>query len=369
MVTSLRSGELRAVNPLNKGATMLRNYIEYVEQGGILPPDPVTTTGDETNDFEDSIAMSLRDRGLIVDEQVGTSEYRIDLAIRDPRDKNRYVMAVECDGATYHHTKTARDRDMLRQEVLESQGWKIYRVWSTDWFRDRNEALKRLLFGLEVAKRAPVEESIWATSMIHDEHDIENGSATESLQTVYEGKYKPGIPYRKYYSSNKSSWELLNKNYTAQLARVIVNIVEYESPININTIMERLKEIYRVSRAGANIKNNVRHAIERSTQWLNLILRGKFLYKDRDKIEEFRIPAQGVVRGLDRIAPEEIENAILYLVENQFGYAREHVPKAILEIFDIGKSRTENTAVIESAVDRLLSSGKLSLSGYTLYLS
>jgi len=373
LVTSLRSGELSGINPLNKGAKMLRNYIEYVEQGGKLPADPVTATNDETNDFEDSIAMSLRNRGLIVDEQVGACEYRIDLAIRDPRENNRYVMAVECDGATYHHTKTARDRDVLRQEVLESQGWKIFRVWSTDWFRDREEALKHLLFALEVCKKAPIEESVQATPMIQKVNNtqrlLDNDPGTENLQKVREGKYKPGIPYRKYSSFNRNLKELLNKNYTAQLARAIANIVEYESPIYFNVIIERLKEVYGVTRAGANIQSNVNHALERATKWLNLIKRNGFLYRNSVKIDEFRIPAQHVVRTLNQIAPEEIENAILYLVENQFGYARESIPKAIMEIFGIGKNRIENPEIIESAIDRLLDSGKLYLSGYTLYLS
>ena len=111
------------------------------------------------------------------------------------------------------------------------------------------------------------------------------------------------------------------------------------------------------------------HAIERCTRWSNLIKRARFIYRNADKIDDFRIPAQEVVRGLDQIAPEEIENAILYLVEDQFGFAREHIAKAILEIFGIGKNRAERIKIIESGVDRLLNEGRLNLNGYTLYLS
>lgn len=374
LVTSLRSHELSAINPLNKGAIMLRNYIQYVEQGGKLPSDPVTATNDETNDFEDSIATSLRDRGLIVDEQVGASEYRIDLAIRDPRDRNRYIMAVECDGATYHHTKTARDRDMLREEVLRSQGWKIYRVWSTDWFRNREEALKGILSGLEAAKRAPAKDSVLAKAKVQDANSTEvllnNDLVTERQSTAHKRKYKLGVPYHKYSLNKKSSSrELLNKNGTVQLATAITSIVKYESPIHIDVIIERLKEIYGVSRAGANIQKNVTHAIERSVRWSDLINKEGFIYKTKDDTNVFRVPAEGVVRGLEQIAPDEIENAILYLVEDQFGFAREHVSKAILEVFGIGKNRAEPTEIIEAAVDRLLNKKKLNLNGHTLYLS
>ena len=376
LVTSLRSHELGAINPLNKGAIMLRNYIKYAEQGGKFPSDSTTVINEGTNDFEDSVATALRDRGLVVDEQVGTSEYRIDLAIRDPRDKNRYIMAVECDGATYHSAKTARDRDMLRQEVLQSQGWKIYRVWSTDWFRDSEEALKGILSGLETAKRSSSEESVQVTPIIDDANNIRDLSndvlALKKSPSIHKRKYKPGIPYQKYTLSNnrkKNPKELMSMNCTPQLAEVIANIVKCESPIQTDIIIERLKEVYGVSRAGPNIKRNVDYAIRCSIRWSNLLRRGKFIYKNENKINNFRIPAQEVVRGLNQIAPEEIENAIVYLIEDQFGFARKLIPKAILEVFGIGKNRGEPTKLVESAIDRLLNEGRLKLNGYTLYIS
>lgn len=373
LVTSLRSHELSAINPLNKGAIMLRNYIQYAEENGKLSSDPVTTTNEETNDFEDSIATSLRDRGLTVDEQVGASEYRIDLAIRDSRDMNRYVMAVECDGATYHHTKTARDRDILRQEVLQSQGWKIYRVWSTDWFRDREEALKGILSALELAKKAPAKDSVQATPYYQEENSSKpsNDATIEGSSPNRERLYNAGVPYRKFFSTTKknATRELLNKNRVSQLSGVIVKLVECESPIHKDILIERLKESYGVSRAGANIQNNVKHAINIATQWRSLKYRGGFLYKNGNEINEFRIPAQGVTRGISQIAPEEIKNAILYLVEDQFGFAQEYAPKAILDIFGIGKNRTEPTEIIESVIDKLLREKKLNLNGHTLYLN
>ena len=373
LVTSLQSHELSGINLLNKGAIMLREYIRYAENDGILSSEPVTETNEETNDFEDSIAVSLRDRGLIVDEQVGASEYRIDLAIRDPRDLNRYIMAVECDGATYHHTKTARDRDILRQQVLQSQGWKIYRVWSTDWFRDREKALKGILTGFEQAKITPSEESIQAPPIENEntETKIENSvDPVNNKLSSNQRKYKAGIPYHKYLVFRKNySSELLNKNRTPQLTDIIGKIVLFESPIHFDLIEERLKKIYGISRAGNNVKKNIAYAITMSVHWSDLEIKGKFLYKKGPKINIFRIPSEDVIRGIEQIAPEEIENAILYLVEDQFGFAKEQLPKAILKVFGIGKNRLEDTENIELAIDNLLEKEKLSLNGNTLYLN
>lgn len=374
LVTSLRSHELGAINTSNKGAIMLRNYIQYVEQGGKLPADPVTATGDETNDFEDSIATALRDSGLTVDEQVGASEYRIDLAIRDPRDLNRYIMAVECDGATYHHTRTARDRDVLRQEVLQSQGWKIYRVWSTDWFRDGDKELKAMLSWLESVKRCPVDESVQAEPMRKDQSEDEGGTfdfKDNNVPPKRDTKYKPGFPYQKFAlttNRTKNSKELMDSDRVGQLEEIISTIVKSESPVHIDVILERLKEVYGVSRAGANIQRNVDYAIKRSIQWSNLIKRGKFMYKNNNKVSGFRIKSIDLFRSLSLIPPEEIENAILYIVEDQFGYNREQLPKAVLEVFGLGSSRGEPIRLITTATERLLDKEELKLNGFTLYL-
>jgi very-short-patch-repair endonuclease len=90
---------------------------------------------------------------MSVHKQVGCSGFRLDLAVVDPRAPGRYLLGVECDGATYHSSATARDRDRLRQEVLEGLGWRICRVWSTDWLRDRAGQVLRVLAALENAQR------------------------------------------------------------------------------------------------------------------------------------------------------------------------------------------------------------------------
>jgi superfamily I DNA and/or RNA helicase len=113
LVTSIRSHELSGISPNNRGAVALRDFITYAERNCELPQPPSAPTAEETNDFEDAVATALRDRGLAVDQQVGASKFRIDLAVRDRRDPSRYVLGVECDGATYHSTRTARDRDVL----------------------------------------------------------------------------------------------------------------------------------------------------------------------------------------------------------------------------------------------------------------
>ena len=94
-----------------------------------------------------------------VDKQVGSAGFKIDIAARHPDQPGRYMLAIECDGATYHSALWARERDRLRQEILKNMGWRFHRIWSTDWFYRRGEAIQKLKAALEdarVATSAPV---------------------------------------------------------------------------------------------------------------------------------------------------------------------------------------------------------------------
>ena len=141
LVTSLRSGQIKESK--HYGPQILKKYLEYAEKGELTDLER-RTSGSTENAFEESIKEALTNRGYLVDAQVGSGGYSIDLAIRDPNDKSRYILAVECDGKAYHSSYSARANDRLRQEVLEAKGWTFFRIWSTDWNRDPISELNQL---------------------------------------------------------------------------------------------------------------------------------------------------------------------------------------------------------------------------------
>ena len=161
LVASVRSHDIDLTRTNSRGVALLRAYLEYAERGVEALGTELLDEGTEEHDspFEAQVAEALRQRGLIVRPQVGCSGFRIDLALVDPDHRGRYVLGVECDGATYHSSSTARDRDRLRQEVLEDLGWKIVRIWSTDWVRDPERQIRKVLKAYERALTEPLRES------------------------------------------------------------------------------------------------------------------------------------------------------------------------------------------------------------------
>lgn len=145
--SSMTAADIRPTEASNRGVHALRNYLEYIQTQQL---ETARLTGREPDsDFEVFVAKAIRAKGFEVVAQVGVANYFIDLAIVDPNRSGTYLLGIECDGATYHSSKAARDRDRYRQEVLEKLGWKLYRIWSTDWFKNPDMEIQKLLEAIE----------------------------------------------------------------------------------------------------------------------------------------------------------------------------------------------------------------------------
>lgn len=159
LYASIRSSDLDLGKTQARGVQALKEYLHLAEHGTALATS--APRGDHDSPLEAAIAQALREKGHEVHAQIGAAGFSIDLAIVDPAHPGRYLLGIECDGATYHSSPTARDRDRLREEVLRRLGWRIVRVWSTDWFKRRERAFARLVQQVDEAKAlrvAPVVE-------------------------------------------------------------------------------------------------------------------------------------------------------------------------------------------------------------------
>lgn len=193
LYTSLRPEDIVMDGSTPDGTKALRNYLEYARTGSL--PTIEETGREADSDFEISVMDMLKMRGYEVTPQLGVAGYRIDIAVKHPDAPGSYLAAIECDGATYHSALSVRDRDRIRQEILESLGWRgrIWRIWSTDWFRTPRQETEKLISFLEdlreswkpehASGEAWIEEGQGAgqpmTSVIQQAEAIENTDQAE----------------------------------------------------------------------------------------------------------------------------------------------------------------------------------------------
>jgi len=137
------------------GVKSLKEFLEYAENLTLGTQGPDTQTKEP---FEDAIASFLEENGYTVDRQIGCAGFRVDLAIVDDENPGKYILGITTDGKMYASSKVARDRDRLREQVLNGLGWKLYHLWSTDWYRNRDLGRKKLLEFVEKSIRETREE-------------------------------------------------------------------------------------------------------------------------------------------------------------------------------------------------------------------
>ena len=188
--SSIRAEQIDLNRTRAVGVQDLKAFLDYAERGSIaLPSRDEGSLGPAENAFEEAVADALRAKGWEVRTQIGASGFRVDLGVVHPDYAGSYLAGIECDGARYHSSATARDRDKVRQAVLEGLGWTILRVWSTDWFRHPLVVAERLHDNLEQLLeedrevRATIEDEA-AEQTTEDELPRVSDDAAEIVQLV-----------------------------------------------------------------------------------------------------------------------------------------------------------------------------------------
>jgi very-short-patch-repair endonuclease len=162
----------------------LKHYLEFAEKGPIALAEQSTAAygvDQFDSDFEQAVAWALRDKGWKVQTQIGVSKFRVDLGITHPDQPGVYLAGIECDGATYHSSPSARDRDRVRHCILENLGWRLVRLWSTDFFQDPEEAIAKIDRRLNEILE---EDRSKAEFKQHDQVAIVAPSETSNLDTI-----------------------------------------------------------------------------------------------------------------------------------------------------------------------------------------
>jgi very-short-patch-repair endonuclease len=151
--SSMRSEQILIGEGKNEGVVDFHRFLRYCETDRrVAVPDLGSRTGQSMDSpFEEAVAAFLRAEGYTIEPQVGVCGYFVDLGVRHPRDSGRFALGIECDGATYHSSRAARDRDHLREEILKERDWNLHRIWSTDWFYGQVKAKQVLLHAVKQA--------------------------------------------------------------------------------------------------------------------------------------------------------------------------------------------------------------------------
>lgn len=336
----------------------LRHFIEFAHLGPkAIAADVHGSVGDYDSPFEQFVAEGLRAKGWETHPQIGVSRFRIDLGVVHPDRPGDYLAGVECDGATYHSAATARDRDKVRSEILRSLGWRLVRVWSTEWWVDRDGALERLHEAIgavlegqrataaelkrardtEATAAARAVEAEGAAIVARDaEHDQdaadmpasdlvvakeEKSQELEPMRLVARGPSndRAAAIKRTYRIADLSNLEsslqpdsFHDASYDSTLEKCIREVLEQEAPILDKVLVDRIARAHGFKRSGHLIRERVLELAERHYHFPPdpEPEHGHFVWLAADDPERwniYRVPEREEdIRFIEELAPEEI---------------------------------------------------------------
>ncbi len=387
IVTSIKASDIdpKATNAL--GVQTLHDYLNYAEK----EPEASNLTQCQTSKIESllekNVAEEIQRMDYNIVPQVGCSGYRIDIGVIDPANPGCYLLGVECDGATYRASKSARDRDRLREQVLKQLGWRIHRVWSPAWVARRESEIRRLKEAIEQAGEPHPEKEPPKKTLFQERKELQQKA--DVMQVQLAGLERIGIPYKvhvlkaaftpyvkipisKYpYSSIQKNEFHFEANRALQ-SRLLAELIKEEGPIHLDYASQRLAAVWGQRRTGIKVNNAVREALEPLLKDHRIIMKGKFLWPKERVDVPVRIPAPGVpesIRPPEHIPPEEIESAMKQIAQYALGISSESLITETAKVFGFSHAGEKIKEPIRETYQKMLREKKLVSTNDTVTIS
>lgn len=334
-----------------EGVRLLRSYIEFAQQGVVALQKELSyvDSPDFDSPFEEAVYDFLSGNGYNVVTQVGCSGFRIDMAVKYPNQNGRFAIGIECDGATYHSSRTARERDRLRQTILEDMGWTIYRIWSTDWIKDQKTEEQKLIAAIERALDRTSDTDVDASEC------SENEDAVASLMDIEEeidDVPNEGYGFIPYQQADITDYSHLSVH------EVIRQVIEIEQPIHLEELYRRVAPLYGNLKATSKVRNEVNSEF-RDYLAETIDRKGDFItLKDFDQLQ-VRVPNEndGYVRPISYISNDELGKAMRVIARKSYGIIPNDLIVATAR--ELGYKRTGENIVsaLRSVYDKMLNHG------------
>lgn len=327
LVGSILPSDIDLERTNSDGVRMLRSYIEFAQNGtSALKPAKQRKEFASSDEFCNIVALFLQKNGYDIQRNIGCSDYRIDIAIKDPNANGEYIAGIECDGLSYAQAKTARDRDHLRKSILENMGWKLYRVWSTEWYRNSKAEKSALLSFIHslLNKSDNGTNTNRPRSEVKDDIEIER-IADESEKIEFEvPKYNP---YGFAYYEKANWWDVPHYGISDNLTRIsniVAHIVEVEQPIHIELLYRRMGPSFTTGKATESVRKTIDQALENKLKNRIMIDSDHFVRLIPLSPIVVRVPRENdTPRPMEFIHTEEVALAMEGIAKNTYGIAVE----------------------------------------------
>ncbi|WP_031214184.1 DUF3320 domain-containing protein [Mesorhizobium sp. LSJC255A00] len=345
-----------------KGIFAFKLFLHYARTGRISLAQATVREMDSI--FEEQVANALIGKGYQVHAQVGIAGFFIDLAVADPERPGRYILGIECDGAEYHSSRSARDRDRLRQSVLEDHGWIIHRIWNADWFQRPREQLERTILAIEAARKELDERAELGVqrnrAVAVQVVTVDRGNVTEIGLESTKGSEIPNRAYEEAELNRPGSFEL-HETPSGIMAGLVEQVVGIETPIHVDEIVSRIRGAWGLQRAGGRIQDAIERGVGLAQRGGAVARRGSFCFKPGAPVR-LRDRSGVVSAGLrkpEMIAQDEVAQGAMEVVKSNLGATEEEIAITVARMLGFKATSAQLRQLISAGVADLITKGLL----------
>ncbi len=316
--STLKASQIDLKRSNAKGVEGLKGFLEFAETGK-LPLVTGTTSHADKNIMVEQICEALAQKGYITEAFVGRSNFRVDIAVSARENPQKYILGILCDGKSYFETKTTRDREIVQPNVLRMLSWRVLRVYSIDWYENRESTLAQILQELE--GEAQEEGSEETATYVFDAEKIREAAIADNTE-----RNKAMIPYKECTIRIKKNARETLTPQSKEVAQIVKKIVKEEQPITESYLCKQVARILGYAHTGANVQKAV--ALVLSDMYKDpLVIDDTYSYwlnkKSSKGYANYRAPSP---RSITEIPAIEIVNAVKEVIMEEFSLPRDKIP-------------------------------------------
>jgi very-short-patch-repair endonuclease len=370
--STLQAQDLDVSRTSAQGVAGLKAFLDYAAKGRLaLALKNTDITAARSKGIEQQIADELKLLGYEVHLHIGSSGYRIDLAVVDAKQSGKYLLGITCDGHTYKNSRTARDRDILRTQVLKQLGWSLHKIWSLDWLDNPGREIQKIVKAIELAGEAtekPEKNELPQQDIeqLPEQHEpVESSTpSTKPVEKAVEVKGETAFPEYKacvLEAVGLDTEEFYAQKHIRRICEQITKVIEFEGPISRQLLCKRVLVAWGIARLGAKSE---RYFTELLSKIPTVQTKGDEmdfywpLASTPALYDRFRVANQeSERRDADDLPAEEVASAVKYVLSVQISLPKPDLIKEVAKVLGYPRSGAALEKAIKSGIDEVVKRG------------
>ncbi|MBP5643058.1 MAG: DUF3320 domain-containing protein, partial [Bacteroidales bacterium] len=346
--STLKASQIDLKRSNAKGVEGLKYFLEYAETGKL----PYALNGGsrdfDTNVMVSQICYAVQKEGYITEKFVGRSNFKVDIAVATKENPEKYILGILCDGRTYYETKTTRDREIVQPNVLKMLKWHVMRVYSIDWYENRERVLKQIIEELKSAESGIIKEKEEdKASYVFDAAKIKDSGISDDVV-----RNKAMKPYKESNISVVVDKDKFNP-FTERNISIVKRILKVEQPATESYLCKRFAKVIGFGHAGANVQKAVSNALT-ELYCDPLSVDGIYsFWLDEESAKGYKYYRAPSPRNITEIPAIEIANAIKEVVEEEFSLPKDKIPTIAARKLGFSSAGAKINEVVNAVLETL----------------